>query len=79
LNEGSSRAGWDLPALYLRISPLQNQFSTMVEERKGIGTGLVLGIVFGIIFDNIALGIVFGLVFGAAFDKKQKSKHSEEE
>lgn len=44
----------------------------LMNERKGIGTGLVLGIVFGIVFDNIALGIVFGLVFGAAFDRKQK-------
>ena len=44
----------------------------LVDERKGVGTGLVLGIVFGIIFDNIALGIVFGLIFGAAYDKKQQ-------
>ena len=50
-----------------------DQGKKLVDERKGVGTGLVLGITFGIIFDNLALGIVFGLIFGAAYDRKQQS------
>jgi hypothetical protein len=45
----------------------------MINERKGIGIGLLVGLFVGIVFDNIALGIVFGLFAGAAYDKKKNS------
>lgn len=51
----------------------------IMNERKGIGSGLMIGLSLGIIFDNIALGMIFGLMFGAAYDHQQKSKSEEDD
>ena len=45
----------------------------MINERKGLGIGLLAGLFVGIVFDNIALGIIFGLFIGAAYDKKKSA------
>lgn len=45
---------------------------SVISERKGLTSGLLVGLFVGIVFDSIALGIVFGLLAGAAYDHKNK-------
>lgn len=47
---------------------------SVITERKGLTSGLLVGLFVGIAFDSIALGIVFGLLAGAAYDQKNKPK-----